>query len=669
MLRLRQTLLISAVSIATTQTTSARSGIEAVNLMPVAIKTSVDCNRSFFQSSQHFKNTIFMMPRVIPGSGPDDNAGFSFASPPDPGPDAGNFYLDLRLFFPSDNDFLRPRYAHEIQQDRDNCNIDKVISALAEANPKAPKVNVISHIPLTSIEVNLFGISSPGLIGRKVDLSEEVDQLEYSSKVLTAHFVVTNAERLYFLRQIRDPNGIPATIKFRFQGRPNVGSVHAEVVSSELQQNFKLNVGGDLAKKLARAEIQLALQSSINSKVIVINSEAGTSEAFNDLARTLATNILAEVDRKIAKQITEPADERPTNPTAEAKITVAAALLIIAESSKQELQINQTGLPESATMQSEVKIDVRSIRDANIVQVLLRAEEVEQPSTGIELKANDIVKITPVDYWVNRIHYDQNRNLVKSYMTVSEIQKYKLAPRFRELMDTQMYVDNITIGGNTYAIGRRRLSFGEASLDLPLLQWRWALYRVIPDYEQDGSGRFDKHTQEEFSELPITISFSDGDVGQEIPVNKLFEPNSDWEAIYDTFKTGVILRAKKDLGMLQIKQKMHGPENIERLEGTLVTEYAVQESWVPFRGLLRETEFRSSAPQELKWYHHPLIKQKVIRMFITRPNGPKSLNFSGSIGPPVVATPAMAPPLPMPAFGNPQCNNAKYKKAHKKQCP
>src|SRR5262249_23713018 len=100
----------------------AKGGVESAQLDYVALDSSVECNRIFFQSTQHFRHTLFVIPRVEAGSGIEGARKYSIS----PGDKPGTYRLSVRLYFPSSDEALKSTSASVLKRDFSACNWDEV---------------------------------------------------------------------------------------------------------------------------------------------------------------------------------------------------------------------------------------------------------------------------------------------------------------------------------------------------------------------------------------------------------------------------------------------------------------------------------------------------------------------------------------------------------------
>ena len=618
---LRKTAGFAAV-LATLASPLARASVEATQLDYVALDTSIHCDRLFFRSSDHFKGTIFMMPKVQIGAGPEGRSAYDIS----PSTDPKIFILSLRLFFPESDEDLRDKGASSIRLNTSTCNTDAVKRAInANETSDDQKVKVVSRMPLTSIEVAIPGVRTVGRIGRAADPSDtkpelvdgktsEVDILDYNAKVLTATFQISAEEKNYFLSRVVDSDGLSVNVKFRFQARSRDGSIRATVDSKIMQAAVSAAAKGKAS--IAKFALNAAIRTSFDSKSISIVSDAGRSDASQKVAAQVIDKILKEVSFAIEAL---PAAPGSTASDSDMEVSVAAALDILAAKANRTIQFEQMSAPESATAQTPATLHVTSLRDPDVQEFIVKSGY-QEPSTGMSLNKGDTMGITAASWAIDRIDY---KSVPTGYLTTGQISDFNLATSFPTLTDRNVKISDDTVNGTTMAIGKQASWFGNYPGE-----YRWIRMQTRSTRVRLNSAIVPP-TQDAFVGLPLALSF--GALGGRYLVSfkNLFVPNKYWSATFDESTGRLLLTAKRNLGLVQFRGLMRSPVNELQMDvktldpaqlpdlmhgKSLVVDSVVQQYLSP----VRSTQW--SPPATITTDEHPIVLQRLIRLSVTRPS-------------------------------------------------
>ncbi len=583
----------------------ARSGVESVQLDYIALDASVECNRILFQSSQHFKRTIFAVPRIVPGNGVESARNYNLT----PTNRQGIYDLAISLYFPSNDELVKTGGASTFKKDLMACNWDKVKYDL-NRNIKDPELQIqrVTPIPLTSIEMRIPGIQALGLIGRSVETNEEADILDYNGKSLTIHFEVTEAEKNIFQSQLVSAEGISTNVKFRFQARSRNGSVHAKIDSGNLAANFSAAVSAKGLKYLSSADLSATLKGSVTEQSVQISSEAGSE----DLGKI--TNMLVE---KIMKEVGFSMNQIQLNESDRAKagsgqISVAAVVEILKTKMSSEVSFNLVSAPETATAQTEVKLKTDRINDPNSIEVKLSAGY-NDPSLGINLKAGETIAITPAYWYTDVFKYTEERE----YLTSSEINLLKLGNYFENITNENMVIKDISVNGVLLAQGEKKV------MGIPnTYKYRWARVRKLPTKLRKESNIIPP-SLESLKNLKVYMTFSGLGDSQLVQLAEFITmpENPFWKALYEPQTGRLLLTAKKDLGNIRFRERMRGKDNLTYESKPVILDQVFEQ---------RTNLFGNSSyigDQILKEDSQAISLQKSVVLYITRPRVMKPSEF------------------------------------------
>lgn len=580
--------------------TLAKSGVEAAQLDYVALDTSVECNRILFQSSQHFKQTLFVIPRVVPGTGVEGARTYNITPTTKP----GIYDLAINLYFPANDEVLKSSLASTIKKDLLACNWDKVKFAINKnIQDPALKIKTISRIPLTSIEVRIPDIKDVGVIGRSQMTNEESDILDYYGKSMTVHLKITNAEKNSFQSQLVSQDGIGSSVKFRFQARSRNGSVHASVNLQNLVQNFSAAASAKGLKFLASAELEATLKSSLTENSIQVTSESGSTD---DSAKI--TSLLID---KIFKEVSLSTENISAGTTSKAKagsgqVSVAAVVDILKTKINSEISYNLVAAPESASAQTELRLRADRLNDPNVTEVTVTAGYLD-PSLGLTLSAGQSITITPAYWYLDKIKYVQNRK----YLSSGEIQNLNLGTLFSDLVERSMNVQDIEVNGTLLAEGTWTPFNGKSPIS-SFSKHRWVRVQMEPNRVRESSNTIEPNL-DALSKIPVYLTFSELGDRRVVKISDLVAENPFWTAIYDNLTGRMIMTAKQDLGTIRFRERLRGKENIQYAPNSIPLDQVFQMKL----GMWGQTNYTEN--HILREDSRSIILQKSVLFYVTRP--------------------------------------------------
>lgn len=557
--------LMAAVLVSGNPFVFAKSGVESVQLDYVALNLSTDCNRIFFRSSQHFKGTIFAIPRVVTGNGVEKSRTYNIRQSIEP----GYYDLTISLYFPSNDEAIKSTGASTTKKDHDACNSDRVIYDLNQnIRDREAQIQRISSIPLTSVEMRIPDIKALGQIGRNVETNEESDVLDYNGKSLTAHFKITEAEKNHFQSRLVTPEGIATSIRFRFQARSREGSVTAKINTENLAQNFSAAASAKGFKFLGSGDLSATLKSSVTEQSVQIISEAGKSEDIGKITNMLIDKILKEVGFSMANIQLNESDRAKAG---SGQIAVAAIAEILRTKIQSEISFNLVSAPESATAQTQLKIRTDKLNDPNSIEATL-SSGYNDPSLGIDLKAGQTITLTPAYWYTDEIDYSKES---REYLTKSDLRILKLANIFQDLGNEDLKVENLDVNGVLMAQGQ----FDSLSYIKSSKKYRWARIRKVVNRLRKESGII-KPNLAELEKLRIFLTFQGLGESRFVQLAEFLKnpDNPLWSAIYDQQNGRLFLTAKKDLGSLRIRETMNKKDELQYHKGTLILDQVLQQT-------------------------------------------------------------------------------------------
>jgi len=572
------------------------ASVDAIQLDYVALDASVQCNRIFFRSSQHFKNTIFVVPRIIAGAGPNGKRPFDIAATDED----GQYILTLRVYFPSSDEHIKSGLGTRAERDFDACNFDEVKGALNAGAADADRVLRIARMPLTSIELTLPGVADKGRIGRTADASEEVDILHYYGASLNAYFKINEKEKAAFLQQALNPDGIGVQVKLRFQAKQRNGAVTATINTQTVQANFAAAVKGKTV--MAKGEIKAALRTSFTSNSITVVSEAGKGGSLEKYEAMVIEQAMK--DLAAAVEALPPATAEAAEGDSQVVAVSAAMNALVSKISKQ-ISIQAIAAPETATAQAEIKLKATRIPDPNLFDIEMPASAAD-PSSPFIMRKGQTFAISPAYSFVDKIEYESR----ESYLTAGELKELGLHRRFPNIVAPNVYVANQEINGELMAVG----SWYPWNTLPSMVSYRWIRTEKFPKRTRVSHSRY-QPTREALAKIPVAISFSALGDRFMYQMKDLLGDKGAFEATFEEATGRVFITAKQDLGAVHFRECMTGKDDVGYIEeeGGFITDSVVEE-YNPF---LRSRG--RSAPYAIKKEDEAMSLQRTIVFLVTRP--------------------------------------------------
>lgn len=572
------------------------ASVEAIQLDYVALDASVQCNRIFFRSSQHFRNTIFVVPRIIAGAGPQGKRAFDIASTDDD----GQYTLTLRVYFPSSDEHIKTGLGTRAERDFDACNFDKVKNALNNGASDAEKVTRIARMPLTSIELTIPGVADKGRIGRTAEGTEEVDILHYYGTSLNAYFKINEKEKAAFLQQALNPDGLGVQVKLRFQAKQRNGGVTATINTSTVQANFAAAVKGK--SKMAKGEIKAALRASFTSNSIQVTSEAGKAGALEKIESMVIEQAMKDLAAAVEAlpAVTADASDGDTE-----MVSVSAAMNALTSKISKQISIQAIAAPETATAQSEIKLKASRIPDPNLFEIEMPASAAD-PSSPFVMRKGQTFAISPAYSYVDKIEYETR----ESFLTEGEIKELGLHRKFPNMIAPNVYLANQEINGELMAVG----SWYPWNVLPNMVSYRWVRIEKFPKRTRQSNTRY-KPTREALDKIPVAVSFSALGDRFMYQMKDLLGDKGAFEATFEEATGRVFITAKQDLGAVNFRECMTGKDDVGYIEeeGGFITDAVVEERNPFLRSRGR------SAPIALKKEDEAMSLQRTIVFFVTRP--------------------------------------------------
>ncbi len=559
----------------------ARGSVDAIRLDAVTLDVSVPCDRMFFQSSERLKGTIFVTPRVATGS---DAYGKDAVDHYPANDGSGEIILELRLYFPANDEVLNiGTGASTNLADTSKCNFTAVKNSLNSSPRLTDKINFVSRMPITSIEVTFPSLfSKVGLVSLAPVSGQSVDIRDYYGKSLTAVFRLSKAEDELFMSRVVTDAGVSFMVKFLFSAQGRDGAVHATVDVDSLQAKFKLAAK---FQYIAKADLAATLKGVFNSTTIQITSEAGTTPASDKIVDMIIEKILKSVPDAMAAE--KLADTTATAEEAAGKVSVQAVLDVLKTTLSSETVFQNFAAAETFSADTPKRLHLTQLLDPNVRSVTLKAHYVD-PSSGVLVPAGKTITISPAFEYTDKILYDTQ----KTYLSSADLNNLNLANSFPDLIDEKMSITDLTHNlENPDATKNEAIMAVGKWTYLPHLNWglgigygitttsayRWVRTERHPVRISTNTKQYNP-TLELLTTLPVTVSFSALAGGRkQFSLTELLQDNALWSATFEDFTGRIILTAKQDLGTLLFQEHMDDPKDASIWQETIITDQVDEE--------------------------------------------------------------------------------------------
>ncbi|MBY0316536.1 MAG: hypothetical protein K2Q26_13515 [Bdellovibrionales bacterium] len=517
------------------------NGVEAIQLEHVAIDTSLGCDREFFRSSQGAQGIIYVLPYVMIDVDETGENIFSIREVKE-WRENKNHLLSVQLYFPYDEADIKSKVHLDEMGSVQTCNFTAVKNFLnAKEKDPAKRVHTISPIPLTYIEVSIPEyISAVSRVGStNVEANDVVD---YLGKPRVFNLPMTKEEYHSVVGALQSRVGLQARVKFHFKARQNNGAVRITVNRQQLAVNFQLAAKGE--KYIARADLDVALRTSMEKSGVTIETQAGNnSELFDKVATQIIEKVVSQIDLSITEQA------KPNSATCEApegKVCVSTVLGIISQRIDQTISYNNSTAPEAATAESVVDLNLLRLEDPRLEVIRVISGEPD-PVLSRPILAGETVRIRPGYYSIVTRRYQKSF----SYLTADEIAKEKYATHFLNYLSSRWFkVEDETRNHRAMAVGK--FAIGGLAVGSLYQEYYWKRTIQKPVIVSNPRASL-KET--EFDRFPIEVSFSlHGNDRRSYEFRQLVGDKPDWRAEFDS--SGVlVLTAKKDLGFMKLRER------------------------------------------------------------------------------------------------------------------
>jgi hypothetical protein len=540
--------LITLLSGLLLSVSSQAAGVEAIQLDYVPLDASLKCDRIFFRSTQHFKGTVYALPRIMTDT--DDIYEDIVRIEKNPKNIAGKPYqLSFRVYFPRDDEEIKEKTAMDKAPKFKSCNFEAVKYFLNQINPENP-IHTIASMPLTSFEVSIDDfISDVASSKRQVGRSSsdgDVDIIDYQGKSYNFSFDITENEQKALLHAVQTGEGLQARVRFQFQARKRDGSLSVKIDTAKLAANFEAKANGKYGK-MVKADVAATLKMAIDSTQLSIDSQSSSSEDFNKIADKIIEKVLAEINFSVSAITSDPKTSEPAD-AGQDEISIKVVADIIRQKVSQNIEYNNVKAAETASAESVIQLEASAL-DPSISQMRIAAGDGDT-SLNEPLYAGQTVKISPAYQSLMYIEYREK----VSYLSVEQLKSDTYSSFFQQLLTDGRYtIVNQERNGQLVAVATPSLM--SSPQDYFMTEYLWRRVEKVPiiaRYPRVTMG----NNLEDFDRFPITVAFTNvGNQRKRFKFSELLTPNENWDAHYDGNEGVIVLTAKKDLGLLVLKQR------------------------------------------------------------------------------------------------------------------
>lgn len=296
----------------------AAGGVDGVEFRPIPVNINNQCSSTILKGTNAYRGYAFKMPRVMLGV--DTNFEDLFEIIPKGN---GQYTLRFGLFFPMKDEALEIRRERSTLQ-VNYCNDDVVIAELNEAGTrqnerdntktadgkKAPprsnegtvyeeKIQAISPLPVSAVEVSIDGFSMTKLIG-----NPDGNILEYPNNTLIAEFTIPDEATYEELKaHLTGRIGLSVNLKFSFAARSGNGRADVHLDTRNLADSLEAALSGALGvgdatlgtRVIGETDLRAYMAKAIAKTAVNISTEEGDNEAITRLANQLVERIAAQI--------------------------------------------------------------------------------------------------------------------------------------------------------------------------------------------------------------------------------------------------------------------------------------------------------------------------------------------------------------------------------------
>lgn len=546
-------------------------GVEAVNLEPVPLNNLVNCKTLLFRSSQHFKNTIFTLPKVIPGTGIFSSTGvetsrtFNVMTTDKP----GIYDLAIFIFFPRDDDSYLSSNANSFTIDKSRCNWDEVLASLNEGiEGTESEIKVIADLPLTSLKMKIPGINDIGRI-ENFNSDHEYTALEYSGNSFSLHFQVTEKELNWFESNVVSRTGVNADLFLHFQARTRNGSVHVSINSDSILSKINSHEKIKNSKYISKFDLEQVLNMSFDKSSIQITGEAGDSNDIDSVVKQITDSILDQTNfnTDANKEISDTKSDNKNavdNSNDESFIEVTAAISVIRKNLKKDFSYDMFSKPIVATGHKPLLLSTPNMSNPNISEVTVTANMLD-PSSGMYVRKGETIVIAPAYYYTDDIIYNEH----PKYLSTYDLRRLNLDPiAFPDLYNSQFIVKNKNVNWNIIAEGYF-YPFSNLNSYIHSPEYvRWLRIQRVGQKIRKDSGLIGS-SLDDLKQLPVYVTFSSIADRKLTQLHKLVGEHKFWTSAFDSENGQLYLTAKQDLGYMRFREKFKKAKELVKLKEQL----------------------------------------------------------------------------------------------------
>ncbi len=522
-------------------------GADGVEFQAVPLDASVNCSSVILKGTRRFQGTAFVLPRFVVSMNKQQEPLFEILRT-----NADKYIIRFAIFFPRTDEDLELRTSGSTVE-MHGCNFDEVVAELNRNVPdEGKKINTISRVPVSSIDVKIDGVAQPFTLG-----GGPSSMLNYQGGDQIVEFAVDNRTELEaILQRIQGDIGLGIHLQVKFNAQANDGALYATVDLKQLSHNLGAALNG--REVITPVELAGIIGTQLKRMSINIQTETGSTNAYAVMVEDIMKMVMGAVftDGSINPPIEDPygslgtdpdqSDGRPTAPpipplgTGEV-IKVAAVLDLLSRRSSMSVSYENKGRSEQHVYSTSVlfkgQLQDPDVRTFNIVSGEAKGRVLPNRITkDLPLTIAAIASVAEKIDWLPRTRF---------YST-KQLKTLKLFEFFPLLRNESLVIQD------------RLLHDGLAGTMKESPQWMpfkytfyvWGATEYYPVYRSVETREFEP-TSLALQNLNVFVQFSK--VGsRKFRLSDLLQENRLWKGGFDDIGAKIVLLPKGNLGQMTL---------------------------------------------------------------------------------------------------------------------
>lgn len=266
------------------------AGVGGIQFDMVPVDVRKKCASQILKGTDRFKGTAFVLPRAFVSIDREGNTMFEIVPL-----SRGRYLLRFGLFFPHTDETYQPTSdAGRQRRDKSHvylagCDLDAAMRAMNEnLEREEDRIRRIAPLPIKSLMIRIDGLNDVYRIG-----SPNNNLLELQGKDHVVEFKIPNREVLNeILNRLTGRIGLNIQVELFFSARQPDGVTRVTVDTTQIATAVSAELGGRI--KVTEAEFKTAISNAAAKTNMRVYSESSSSEAYNDFAQKLISQMLQE---------------------------------------------------------------------------------------------------------------------------------------------------------------------------------------------------------------------------------------------------------------------------------------------------------------------------------------------------------------------------------------